>query len=445
VQDSQLARLLEPVLADPGMPPVPGMAVGVLSHGKAAFACAGVTNVEHPLRVDADTAFQVGSVTKPWTAGAVLRLVEKGLLDLDRPVVDLVPSLELADKAATRTITARHLLSHTAGFDGDHFYAVEADFGRRDALAAVVDALAQAPSLVPPGTVAAYSNAGFFLLGRIVEILTDRPFGEAVRDLLIAPLGLEHTSFYADELVTHRVAAGHAGTPASVVRPWYRPHFSWPAGGLVSSARDQLTWAAMHLTGADGPLSAESIQLMQTPQTPGLSLGEAVGISWMLHDVEGRRLVNHGGSTTGIQTRLTFVPDSNVAWVILGNAEEAGERIVAIDRLLRQEVAGIPTVPPASVALPDDVLVDYVGRYDGSELKVDVTSVDGLLELDAGHLRIRVAGTSTADRFIAVEPSLAQGFSVTFVRDPDGSVSWVSAMGRLLRRQPQFVTDAVHA
>src|SRR5918992_4006083 len=137
---------------------VPGVAVG-LRHGEDEdYAGFGVTSVEHPLDVDGDTLFQIGSISKTFTATAAMSLVEQGRLDLDEPVRTYLPDLRLADAAAAAGATMRHLLSHTGGWVGDYFDTI----GRgEDALAQMVERLDMLEEVTPLGETWSYNNAGF--------------------------------------------------------------------------------------------------------------------------------------------------------------------------------------------------------------------------------------------------------------------------------------------
>src|SRR5438105_1651274 len=137
---------------------VPGVALGLLLDDVEHTAGFGVTNLDNPLPVDEDTLFQVGSITKTFTATAVMRLVDEGRLDLDRPVQIYLPDFRLAEPNVAATVTTRHLLTHTAGWIGDFF----SDTGRGDdALARYVVEMADLEQLTPPGGVYSYCNAGF--------------------------------------------------------------------------------------------------------------------------------------------------------------------------------------------------------------------------------------------------------------------------------------------
>ncbi len=200
---------------------VPGIAIGVLHDGDEDIAAYGVTNLEHPLPVDADTLFQIASITKTITATVVMRLVERGALDLDSPIRRYLPEFKVRDDDAAKRATLRHLVTHTGGWLGDCF----ADFGKGDdALARYVTAMAELEQLTPLGEIWHYSNSSFAVLGRLIEVATDKTYEAAVRELLFIPLGMSKSCFNADEAITHRVAAGHSivDEQPRVVRPYSR-------------------------------------------------------------------------------------------------------------------------------------------------------------------------------------------------------------------------------
>jgi CubicO group peptidase (beta-lactamase class C family) len=175
---------------------IPGVAVGVWRAGREYQHGYGVTSVEHPLPIAADTLFQVGSITKTFLATAVMRLVEQGRLGLDTPLRAYLPDLRLADDSTAARVTMRHLLTHTGGWVGDYFN----DFGYGDdALAKMTAQLAHLPQLTPLGEVYSYNNSGFYLAGRVVEVVAGQTFETAMRELLFEPLGLQHSFFFTPE------------------------------------------------------------------------------------------------------------------------------------------------------------------------------------------------------------------------------------------------------
>jgi CubicO group peptidase (beta-lactamase class C family) len=304
---------------------IPGVAVGLL-HGEREYTAGfGVTNVLHPLPVDADTLFQIGSITKTFTATLAMQLVERGTLALDVPVRTYLPDLRLADEGVAAGVTMRHLLTHTAGWEGDFF---EDTGDGDDALARMVARMADLPQVVPLGEVHAYNNAGFFLAGRVIEMLVGTPFETAMYDMLLKPLGLQCSFFFAKEVITDRVAAGHQvrdGGP-HVLREWALQRAGSPVGGLITTVDDILRYARFQMgdgAAADGTrlLKPASLAAMQEPQVR-VTDNRWCGLAWGLGDGTGVRTVSHGGGSNGQISLLLMVPTRQFAIVVLTNADK---------------------------------------------------------------------------------------------------------------------------
>lgn len=202
---------------------VPGVALGIYYQHREYVRGYGVANVNHPLRVDGDTLFRIGSTTKTFTGTAIMRLVEMGKIDLNAPVRTYLPALKLADESVAATVTVRQTLNHSAGWLGDDYV----DYGRGDdALTKYVAAMVQLPQLTPVGQVLAYNNAAIDLAGRVVESVTGMPYEEAISKLVLAPLGLGRTGFFTDELIGYNITASHVvekGIPSVDPATWWFP------------------------------------------------------------------------------------------------------------------------------------------------------------------------------------------------------------------------------
>jgi CubicO group peptidase (beta-lactamase class C family) len=310
---------------------MPGASVGVWTGGEAAYASYGVTSLENPVLVDPDTVFLLGSVTKTYTATALMALVADAQVNLAAPVRDYLPELRLTDDRATAQITVRHLLNHTSGLG----WGLIADTGEGDdALAAYVSRLDEVEQVARPGTRATYSQAGFNMAGRILEKVTGLSYEHAVASLLFEPLGLAHSHFDRDDIMTRGFSVGHnlgQDDRLHVARLWRRARGDNPGGGLASSAADQLRWAAFHLgdgsvAGSGRVLPAEVLAQMREPtvRLRRSTLGDAVGLGWFLRDIDGVRVVGHGGTANGQFAELLMVPERDFAVVSLANAGPDG-------------------------------------------------------------------------------------------------------------------------
>jgi CubicO group peptidase (beta-lactamase class C family) len=209
---------------------VPGVSAGVIVDGTEEQAYAGVTSLENPLPVDATTLFQFGSTGKTYTATAIVRLAEQGLVDLDAPVRTYVPELVLKDEEVAARVTVLQLLNHTAGWDGD----LMDDMGNGDdALEKYVRRMATIEQVTPLGATVSYNNASLSLAGRVIEKVTGSTYERAISELVLEPLGLTSTWFFPNDIMTRRFAVGHNrhqdGT-TTVARPWALPRSGNPAG-----------------------------------------------------------------------------------------------------------------------------------------------------------------------------------------------------------------------
>lgn len=445
---------------------VPGASVGILHDGRELYAHHGVTSVEHPLEVDENTLFQFGSTGKTFTATAMLRLVEQGLVDLDAPVRRYVPELRLKDEGVAATVTVLQLLNHTAGWAGDLMH----DTGNGDdALARYVELMADLEQEFPPGTSVSYNNASLSLAGRVIEKVTGTTYEQAVRDLVLDPLGLENSWFFPNEIMTRRFAVGHTQKPDGqivVARPWAMARGSAPAGGISANSRDLLAWARFHLgdgTAADGTrlLSQEMLQRMQQPTVDmaGSALGDAVGISWLLRDVDGVRLVSHGGTTNGQHSSFVMVPEHGLAISVMSNCGPNGPQLnEQVTAWALEAFAGVVDSDPDPVTLTSDQLAPYVGAYATVAATVDIAEHEGGLlgtvelkpevieqlhaegeDSDIGEQPPFPLGLlpGDGDRFIVTDGP-GKGMKGYFVRDGD-TISGVHLGGRLATRQGEPV------
>ena len=278
---------------------IPGAVFGVVADGEVTVAVSGTANLNTGLPVVRETLFQAGSIGKSYTATAIMQLVDDGLVDLDAPLREYLPDLEFADPTVSKTLTARQVLTHTAGIDGDR---LDDDFsyGRGDdCVERYVAGLTDLPLIAEPGGLWSYCNSGYIVLGRVIEVLTGMPFEKAMTVRLLEPLGVKDTLFFPGDMVMHSLAVGHVregDAPATVAPKWEMSRAAGPAGSTINTTIDDLlAFASMHLRGgvaADGTrvLSEASARAMQEPivscPEPEL-LGNGWGLGWFVRTGSG--------------------------------------------------------------------------------------------------------------------------------------------------------------
>ncbi|MFD9907192.1 serine hydrolase [Streptomyces sp. NPDC059063] len=428
---------------------VPGAALGILrlGHGDAGDIGAagdagdtgdeilqahhGVLNTATGVDVTDDAVFQIGSITKVWTATVVMQLVDEGKLDLDAPVVDVLPELRLTDPGVARQVTMRHLLTHTSGIDGDIF----TDTGRGDdCLERYVALLHGARQSHPVGATLSYCNSGFVLAGRVIEKLTGLTWDEALRERLFTPLGLTRAITLPEEALLWRAAVGHLAEGDAEPAPapvWVLPRSAGPAGLVGAATADVLAFARLHLTGGLGPdgtrvLSEHSAARMTAHQADvpdRHTLGDSWGLGWIRFGWDGQRLYGHDGNTIGQSAYLRVLPDQGLAVTLLTNGGNAHDLYQDLFREIFADLAGV-TMPRPLAPAPRPPAVDaerYTGVYERASVRVEVLATDAGLTL-----RQTVSGTLAAYESTPTQefPLVPVGDAQFVFRRP-GTQTWV--------------------
>lgn len=385
---------------------VPAAAVAVVIDGEIVEHAVGVLSTVTRVEATTDSVFQIGSITKVWTATLVMQLVDEGLVDLDAPLRTYLPAFALADEQAAARITVRQLLSHRSGFEGDIF----TDTGRGDdAVEKYVALLADAGQIFDPGAFFSYSNAGYVLLGRMIEVLRDTTWEQVLRERIAEPLGLRSVSPSPYEAILHRAAVGHLDAPdGGEPQPapfWAMARSNEPAGSMLAmSAGDLARFASAHLHAAAGtpvgdgvasPLvSTDAAHEMRTAavRLPRLAgMGAAWGLGWEIDRDDAIPLFGHDGNTVGQSAFLRIAPEQGVAVVLLTNGGDGAGLFRDIAGPLLQELtgAGLPDapVPPQATGQASDRAAagaadvsGMLGVYANSTVELEVSQDDaGLL------------------------------------------------------------------
>lgn len=336
-----------------------GVVAAFATEGQAWFRASGVLSREDPRAPDADTLFEVGSLTKVFTALLLARLVLDGRLGLDTPVAGLLPGL----RGVPAWVTPRALATHTAGLPRIPAKVLWAGprnpyarFGGEDLEGWM---RAWRPSRPPKPGKPAYSNLGAGLLGHVLGHLAGKPYPEALRDLVLAPLGLHDTGCALDPARAARLAQPHGS--------WGRPVAPWDfdalagAGALRSSARDLARFgqAVLAAPRGAGPLAA-AINLTLEVQVPGAMAfipGWALGWVALAERQTGVRVYHHDGATRGSSASFFASPAAGFVLLALSNTKTSlltSLRQVRLDMngLLHEAIVGTGAVggPPVARA-----------------------------------------------------------------------------------------------
>ncbi len=436
---------------------IPGAAVAVWHQGQEYIKGYGVTNVNHPQPVDGRTLFRIGSTSKTLCGTAAMVLADRGRLNLDAKVRRYVPGFKAPHGA--EHVTVRQCLNHTAGWLGYDYH----DCGRGDnALARYVHDIRRFPQLTRAGTVFAYNNASISVAGRVVERISRLAYEDAVKQLVLGPIGMTDTFFFSDEIIGYDIAASHAvdesGSTVVVPSEWTLPRAMNPFGGAISNAVDQLAFARFHLgdgTGAGGRrvMSRASLEAMRSNPGPGGTLLvelDGVGVAWMIRPTaEGPKVIQHGGDVPGQHSGFMFVPERDFAITLLTNSD-SGPKLVAelfFDDWVLSRFAGLHNLPAERRALDPAALAAYEGRYTAEQIDYRGQKLDVVKDITArdGGLEVTVPGAGPKEnRFFAFyrddyvlvdyddgQPAYPRA---NFIRDRLGRVQWLRYAGRLLRR-----------
>ena len=313
-----------------------GVAVAVVRDEEVAARGSGVRDVGTGSPVTAETMFHLASVSKTFVATVIVSLATAGepggpVVDLDAPVTEWVPELTLADGRAAE-VTPRRLLSHTSGLPDVSDYGWHDPQLGDDALSEFARSLSGWRLQTDPGTAFAYSNAGFELLGLLLSRVTGSTFEEAVRQRVLAPLGMRASTFLRRDVPDHLAASPHVGMPLSVpagVYPYTRRHA--PSSTLHSNLVEMCRWMMAHFEPVDAAGGAPErwarldAGLVEVMSQPVVAVGrppweETFALGWAVGSYGGHRTVSHSGADPGFGSRLVLVPDQRTGVVVLANS-----------------------------------------------------------------------------------------------------------------------------
>jgi CubicO group peptidase (beta-lactamase class C family) len=353
-----------------------GISVAVV-HGRDTllFKGYGMANIELAVPMPADAVHEIGSVTKQFTAAAILQLRDEGRLSLDDDLTTYFPDYPTHGRA----IPVRRLLDHTSGIKGvteiPAFGNLQHRGWPRDSAIAL---FAREPFEFPTGEAMIYNNSAYILLGHIIEKASGMTYARYIEERIFAPLGMGHSSYCDNHAIIPNRASGYQIQGTNMRRAMLNDH-TWPysAGSLCSTAGDLVAW--LHGLHGGRALSERSYSEMTSPSR--LSDGTPIRYGMALSagpEISGAMMVGHGGAIGGFGAQASWYPDAELAVVVLMNSNGPISPSALASELARE------IIPPAAAAYTPRYYTgnatDLVGRYTGPsrgrEMVVEVSGND---------------------------------------------------------------------
>jgi CubicO group peptidase (beta-lactamase class C family) len=395
----------------------PALSIAIWRQGQLHLAAAGVLSVETRSPVSTDTLFQIGSISKVFTASLVMLLVDEGKLDLDVPIRSYLRDFHVADAEATRTITARHLLSHTSGMETDIY--VDDQWEQGNAIARYMDRCFLLPQVHKDfGKTYSYSNAAYVVAGRLVEVVAGMPWAQAVEGYIYKPLGMTHALSSPLQTARFSLAAGHLYAHGGADRWKVAPHAFVPKGmapagsALALSASDLLTFGRAHLDGGGRWMSERSVRAMQELQVrlPARTslLESGWGLGWSLSELNGAKSFGHGGGRIGYQALLQIIPEQGVVLSVVANGMSLGAAPVvreALSDLVLELTGSRPSSGPPVEQQRD--LDRFVGQYGASGFQFNIAKAGPYLAVE-----FLLEGLATGTTRFTLRPAANDTFAV---------------------------------
>ena len=402
----------------------PGAAALVAREQIEYLDAAGMANLELGVPLAPDMIFEIGSITKQFTAAAIMMLAEEGKLSVDDPITRYLP--DYPDYG--HGITIENLLTHTSGIfsytniDGYMAAGIRMDVSVAD----LIDLFKDLPVEFAPGERWKYSNSGYILLGAIIESVSGLSYQEFIKTRIFEPLGLEHTSYGSHIRIIPNRAAGYGFLDGEWINaPFLSMTQPYSAGGLMSTVEDLYRWQRALFGGR--VVSAEAVKRMTTPYVLNDGDTTTYGYGLSLRQVRGRRAIGHGGGIFGYLTDELYVPEADLFVAVFSNSAGSDVSPTFVATKLAAAALGDPYPEWKEIAVGKDVLARYVGVYEvepGAQRVV--TLEDGVLYTQrTGGRRVRAYPSSDTHFFYRGSLShfefvLEDGVVTAMLMYPDG-------------------------
>ncbi len=434
--DNLLTQAIDTLIQEAYEPTEPGVAVIAVKDGQTVFYKGhGLANLELDVPIEPDMVFRIGSVTKQFTAVAILMLAEQGKLSLDDSISKFLPDYPTHDYL----ITVKHLLTHTSGIKSYTSMPEWIPLWRKDfTVQELIDFFKNQPMVSAPGKRWAYNNSGYILLGAIIEKTTDQTYGQFIQQSIFELLGMKQSYYDNPSQVIPRRVAGYDKSPngftnaacISMTQPY-------AAGALASTVSDLALW--------DMALYSEKLLKFETLEQAHTSYHlldgspTAYGFGWMISEYAGHRVIEHSGGIQGFRSHTIRLPDDHVFVAVLSNNGGTSPQKLAFK--IAALVIGKPYQEPIPIELQLKILTRYEGVYETNTLdKIHITREDTRYFFQYGNgLRAEIAPLSP-NEFFFKEMSFNR---LRFTNEVNKDIISVEICGRTGMHETAKKVDAV--
>jgi CubicO group peptidase (beta-lactamase class C family) len=349
---------------------------------KKAF---GMANLENNIPMQVDHVFRIGSITKQFTAVAILQLMEQGKLSLQDEITKFIPDYPTHG----HKITIEHLLTHTSGIQS---YTSMIDFEKQVTLdlkpTELIDYFKNEPMEFAPGTKWSYNNSGYFLLGYIIEKVSGKTYPQYIEENFFKPLGMTNSLFGSDsKIVKNRAGAYEKDSTGFVNAPYLNMNLPYSAGSIQSTVEDLFKWhQAVH---SYKLVKKESLDKAFTKYKLTDGKETEYGYGWGLGDIQGSPTIGHGGGIPGFLTQSIYLPKEDVFVAVFSNCGcnppfDIGDKMAT---LAIGKTIPIPKWGIIGTVTPNNWDADQPMTYDEASKTWKIT-----LNLKAGEFKFRANG-----------------------------------------------------
>ena len=400
-------------------PNEPGASIIVMRDGEPLLRAGfGLANIELGVSIQPDMVFRLGSITKQFTAVAILMLEERGQLSLQDPIERFIPDYPTHG----HKITVEHLLTHTSGIKS---YTSMPDFwaDQKEDKAVLdhINVFRDQPMAFAPGERWDYNNSGYFLLGAIIENVSGRSYEDFLKQNIFDRLGMTHTYFDLPmKIIPGRVAGYGKGVNGLENAAYISMTRPYAAGSLASTVDDLAKWDAALYT--NDLIDQTTLKRAWTPFILNSGADNQYGYGWSICAYQGHTCIEHGGGIHGFNTFAIRIPERRVYVAALMNAMPPPVSPMLLGFKLAALAIDKPYPEPVAISLKEELLKQFVGRYEVSRAVVFTI----IVTLQSGQLFVQFSEGEPTQEIVALSPTaffLKESlWQIRFVMDATGQV-----------------------